>query len=98
MEISKNYTPCIFYIFLAVLPIYLQYTYTNKINVGFILHICFTILWIFFLYFLSSYGFNNIAWILVALPYLFGYFVLRILLEQVIADHNVLQLILTPSP
>ena len=97
MENSNNYTPCIVYLFLAILPLYFQFTYTNQISLGFILHISFTIIWIYFLYFLSTYGLNNIAWILVALPYVFGYFVLRILLEQIIEDHSILQLIEKPS-
>ena len=96
MEISRNYTPCIVYFFLAILPLYFQFTYTNTISTGFILHSFFTILWIFFLYFLSTHGLNNIAWILVALPYIFGYFVFRILLEQIIEDHAVLKLINSP--
>ena len=100
MEISNkisNFTPCIFYLFLAILPLYFQFSYTNKFSTGFILHSSFTILWIFFLYFLSVSGLNSIAWILVALPYIFWYFVLRILLEQIIENHDVLQFIEKPK-
>ena len=90
MENLSNYSPSIIYIFLAIPLLYSQLSYRYIISIGFIFHLIFVIVWSYFLYFLCKYGFANIAWILCILPYVFGYFILRILLEQAISNPSIL--------
>jgi len=90
--------PALFYATIALIPLYFQYNFTHFITIRFIYHLSFTIVWIIFLWFLCKYNLNDIGWILVALPYVFLYFMMKMLLEESITNPDILMQLKTPSP
>jgi hypothetical protein len=90
--------PAIFYASIALIPLFLQYRFTNVITTRFIYHLSFTIIWITFLWFLCEYNLNNIGWVLVALPYVFAYFMMKLLIQESITNTEILILLQTPPP
>ena len=89
--------PSIFYATIAIIPLYLQYNFKDIITIGLIYHVSFTIIWITLLWFLCKYNLNNIGWILVALPYVFAYFIMKIFLQQAISNPRILLQVETPN-
>ena len=89
--------PAIFYATIAFVPLYMQFNFNSSITNGFLVHLVFTILWIIMLYFLCKFNLNNIGWVLVALPYVIGYFILRIFIAEAIYIPNFITQF-TPNP
>jgi len=76
----------------------MQYNFTTVITFGIIFHLIFIIIWTILLYFLCIQNWGNIAWLLVVLPFIIGYFMLQILLEKAKKDPSILLQFGTPNP
>jgi hypothetical protein len=54
------------------------------------MHIAFIIIWTIFLYFLCISNWGNLAWLIFAIPFVFGYFILKIIFQNAVKDPSIL--------
>ena len=93
--------PCpatITYIVLSVISLYLQYNSNQKFTTGFFIHIVFSSLWTYMLNYLCTMNMQTTAWLLVMLPYVLGFYIMMVVLEQAVLDPSTLLQYGTPIP
>ena len=90
--------PSLFYFIISLVSLFMQYKFTTVITFGITFHLIFIIIWTILLYFLCIQNLGNIAWFLVVLPFIIGYFMLQILLEKARTDPSILLQFGTPNP
>jgi hypothetical protein len=88
--ISSFCAPAILYFIIAFISLFLQYNFTDKFTFGIFAHIVFIIIWTFILYFLCRSNWSSLAWTLVAIPFITGYFILKLIFENAVKDPSIL--------
>jgi len=87
---SSFCAPALLYLIIAFFSLFLQYDYSSSITFGIVTHVIFIIVWTFLLYFLCTSNLTSVAWTLVAIPFIIGYFILKIIFEKAVKDPSIL--------